>query len=95
MGRREALAERNHCSSQLELSLRFIRWADALGHVPRAEEIEREFQMHISNAYRWRNAYCDASGYEIPDARLPGERASQRKKARRQPAPVQTPIEGQ
>lgn len=95
MGRREALAERNHCGSKLELSFRFMRWADGLGRVPRAEEIEREFHMHISNAYRWRNAWCDANGLEIPDARLPGERASERRKVRRQPALVQTLIEGQ
>lgn len=74
MGRRAGVIERNHCSSDRELLFRFALWAMALGRVPLPEEIEEEFDCSYSTAYRWRLAWCDASGLPPPDKRQSGAR---------------------
>lgn len=101
MHRMNSLAEANHCGSHTELLFRFWSWAHALGRVPTPEEIASHFHVHAATAYRWRAAWCDAHGLQIPDPRPPGTRpfgfhpTSRKHKARRQPAPVQTHIKGQ
>ena len=68
-----SVTERNHAETHTELLVRFAVWAQALGRVPLPEEIANRFHVSHATAYRWRIAYCDATGMERPAPRLFGE----------------------
>ena len=71
MPRRTLAADFNHCGA-VELSVRFALWASALKQVPSAKRIEARFGCSRATAYRWRAAFCAATGQPT---RQPGPRA--------------------
>ncbi len=61
MPRRRLAADFNHCGA-VELSVRFALWASALKKVPSAQRIVARFGCSRATAYRWRAAFCAATG---------------------------------
>lgn len=90
----KSIAEKNHCSSGLELTMRFVIWSQQLGRVPLPEEISEHFHVSYQQSYRWRIAWCDATGIPVPAPRQKRTDPIARHQARRQSATLQTPIQG-
>lgn len=84
MGRKLTALETNHCADTRELAIRFALWANGLTEVPSADRIRIHFGMTRATAYRWRAAYCAATGAQsnVRPPRRPtqADRRSARKK---------------
>lgn len=44
-------------ANSMELAMRFIGWAQSLGHEPTAADIQNRFGLSRAAAYRWRQAW--------------------------------------
>lgn len=65
-GRTGDLAERNHCSSQAELYIRFALWMRGQSAMPSRTQIQARFGCSYAHAYRMRSAWCAATGQPKP-----------------------------
>ncbi|URX63284.1 helix-turn-helix domain-containing protein [Luteibacter anthropi] len=52
----------------MELAIRFAEWARSCHGTPSIEQIQAQFNVHRSTAYRWRHAWFAARG-ECPPKR--------------------------
>lgn len=84
MARRQTPFEANHCSTGWELMVRFALWANGLDGVPDADRIRVRYGVSRATAYRWRAAYCAATGVPTRTPHIPRLTRAQLQRARRE-----------